>query len=95
MLVKMRLNTPTTLCLLAVSVANALPAPQDDAATATLPIVASKDTSVALGQLAQLADFASENTKEALGADSTQKRGLCTPSKLSVRREWSVVIRRQ
>lgn len=83
----MRFDKSTALCSLAASVANAFPAPQEHAsvsATATLPTVASKETSIALDQLAALARFASDMTRESFETSSKQKRGLCTPSKLSV-----------
>ena len=88
----MRFDTSTRLCLLAASFANALPAPQEDyvSATPTLPTVASKETNVALDQLAELAKFALDNTKDFLDANSKQKRGLCSLSNLSIRKEWYV-----
>lgn len=87
----MRFDVATTFCLLATNLATAFPATKNESsalATAKLPTVASKEIDVALEQLAELANFASENAKESLGADGKQKRGLCTPSKLSIRREW-------
>ena len=91
----MRINGPATICLLASSLVNAFPTPEETSyfneATSTLPTVASIETEVALDQLAELAKFASDASQNALTSTSKQKRGLCTPSKLSIRREWSVI----
>ena len=91
MLDNMLLAASTLLCLLAVNSANAFPALHDDAlvsAASTLPTVASEEASVASEQLAELAKFAVSNTKASLDANNKQKRGLCTSSNLSIRREW-------
>ncbi|KAF2192260.1 Di-copper centre-containing protein [Zopfia rhizophila CBS 207.26] len=93
----MRLNTPVALCLLAGSLSNALPAPQEnpttttlsDGATTTLPTAASKDTAVASDQLEQLASFAQDQASASLAdSSSKQKRGSCTLGNLAIRREW-------
>ena len=96
----MRINGPATICLLASSLVDAFPAPQEnpallsdyDEATATLPKVASAETELALDQLAQLAKFASDVSQNALTSTSKQKSDSCPPSKLSIRREWSVML---
>lgn len=98
----MRLNTHVALCLLASTLSTALPAPQDEPSatttlsdgatpTATLPVAASTDTTVASDQLDQLAAFAQEEAKSSLeGATRKQKRGGCTLGNLAVRQEWYV-----
>ena len=96
----MRFNGPATICLLANSIVNLFPAPQEnlapssnsDQASAALPIVASAETDVALDQLAELAKFASDVSQNALTSTSKQNRGIFTPFKLSIRKEWSVVL---
>lgn len=80
----MLLLTPTLLCLLAANSAIALPA--DPA----LPTIASQETSIALEQLARLANFAASNTRDSLDTKSKQKRTRCTPANLFVRKEWYV-----
>jgi tyrosinase len=95
----MRINGAAIICLLASSLVHAFPAPREkpalssdfDEATVTLPSVASAETEVALDQLAELAKFASDVSQNALTSTSKQKRGPCTLSKLSIRREWSVI----
>jgi tyrosinase len=96
----MRLNTHVALCLLASTLSDALPSPQDessatttlsDGATTTLPVAASTNTAVASDQLDQLAAFAQEEVKASLeGATRKQKRGGCTLGNLAVRQEWYV-----
>lgn len=86
----MRFTTPAALCLLVAGFSNAHHAPQEtsDEIAATLPTVASTEATIAIDQLAELAKFASDASQDALSSSYKQKRGLCTPSNLSIRREW-------
>jgi tyrosinase len=81
----MRLTSSVALCLLA-AVSNAIPTPQEDPSSASLPTEASSDETQAQDQLAQLAEFAAQSTNETLSQN--EKRGGCSLWNLSVRREW-------
>lgn len=80
----MRFDISTLLCLLAADLAHGLSATHEYA----LPTVASKDSSIALNQLAELAKFAKDQTESNLNTNSRHKRGICNPGNLSIRREW-------
>jgi len=87
----MRFNSHVALGLLASTLSNAIPTPQDEPSADALPTSASSDISEASDQLAQLLEFAQSITNATLEESSSKaKRGGCTLSKLSVRREWYV-----
>ncbi|KAF2109160.1 hypothetical protein BDV96DRAFT_502938 [Lophiotrema nucula] len=89
----MRLIKSVALGLLAGTLSNALPAPQDPTTTvsseasSTLPATASSDTAVASDQLDQLATYAQEQANATLQNDS-KKRSECNIFNVAVRREW-------
>ncbi|KAJ8105574.1 hypothetical protein OPT61_g10091 [Boeremia exigua] len=94
----MRFDTPMLLVLLNSNLANALPATWDNAlvsSASTLPRVASQDPSIALDQLAKLTSFANKQTQDSLNVCRKPKHGLCTPSKLLVRREWGTLSKKE
>ncbi|CAI6335949.1 unnamed protein product [Periconia digitata] len=80
----MRFSSHAALGLLAASITNALPAPQDDTPPTISPSADDLET------LAQLSQHAQEVTNSSL---STGKRqlGSCTLRNLSVRREWGTL----
>ena len=96
----MHINTHVALALLAGTLSNALPSPQEpvatttlaDGATTTLPAVPATDTAAAIDQLAQLANFAQDIANSTLeeAAASKKRAGGCYPWNLSIRREWYV-----
>lgn len=90
----MHFNTPAVICLMAARVAYAFPAPQEtaDEVLATLPTVGLTDPATSLDLLVELAKFASDASRKALESSNKQKRGLCTPFNLSIRREWYSII---
>ncbi|KAF2806513.1 putative tyrosinase [Mytilinidion resinicola] len=98
----MRVSILSALTLLFRALASAAPAPVPqeavstttlpDGATTVLPVVASTNTSVASDQLDDLASFAADYTNSTFNeASSKQKRGGCTLSNLSIRREWGTL----
>jgi tyrosinase len=91
---KMRFTSSVALTLLAGTLSNALPAPQE-AATSTipasaLPTVASQDTATATEQIDQLALFAAQQANATLENNSA-KRGSCNIFNVAVRREWGAL----
>jgi tyrosinase len=88
---KMRFTSPLVLSLIAGTLSNALPAPQDEAtstiAQASLPTAASSSPSVASEQVDELAQFAQQQANATL-ADNASKRGTCNIFTVAVRREW-------
>lgn len=86
----MRLNSHATLGLLAATVTNALPRPQDDSPPAISPSGNDADT------LAQLAVYAQDVTNSSLPEEKKRALpgsgpGSCTLKTLSIRREWYVI----
>ena len=97
----MRFSSPVALSLLAGSLSNALPAPQDaptstvSAAPSTITFTdASSDTAVATSQLDDLAAFAQQQVNATL-AQNDKKRGTCNLSNVAVRREWNSLSRNE
>jgi len=88
----MRANFLATLLYASAAAAVALPQSTPEAAPEQIPESASSDPSVALGQLAQLNAFVASNITEALGGNTTTKRGACTLSTLRIRRNWYVNV---
>jgi tyrosinase len=89
---KMRFNSPLALTLIAGTLSNALPAPQDAAtstiAQASLPTAASSNPSVASEQVDELAQYAQQLANATL-TDNASKRGTCNINTVAVRREWN------
>jgi tyrosinase len=87
----MRFNSHVALTLLASTLTNAVPTPQAEPSDDSLPTSASSNVSEASEQLAQLLEFAQSAANASLEENSSKaKRGGCTLSKLTVRREWYV-----
>ncbi|KAF2741570.1 Di-copper centre-containing protein [Polyplosphaeria fusca] len=80
----MRLNASVALCLL-TSAANALPQPQQPAATATLPSEPASDTAAASSQLDELSKYAQSLANSSL---TSSKRAACNIANVAIRREW-------
>lgn len=90
------------LGLLQAATAAPAPMPQDETPTTptlSVPTEVPSDPSVALDQLEALASATAEllqaDIAEGNGTSTAERRGLslfgsCTPSKLRIRREWSV-----
>jgi hypothetical protein len=86
---KMRFTSHVALGLLASTLSNALPTPQDEPSADSLPTSASSDVSEASKQLAELLAFAQSAANATLEENSSKaKRGGCTLSNVSVRKEW-------
>ena len=88
----MYFTSSLALALVAGSLSNALPAPQNEptptSTVATpLPTAASSDPAVASEQVDQLAQFAQQQANATL-ADNASKRGTCNIFNVAVRREW-------
>jgi tyrosinase len=94
----MRLSSSLALTLLAGTLSNALPAPQDEPTStldqASLPTAASTDPSVASEQLDQLSKFAQQQVNAAL-EDNSSKRGTCNTFNVAVRREWNALSKNE
>jgi tyrosinase len=99
----MRFTSSVALTLLAGTLSNALPAPQDEATstltasttttviqTSALPTAASDDTTVATEQIEQLAQFALQEANATL-TNNASKRGSCNINNVAVRREWGAL----
>jgi tyrosinase len=91
---RMRFTSSVALTLLAGTLSNALPAPQE-AATSTipasaLPTAASQDTATATEQIDQLALFAAQQANATL-TNNGAKRGSCNINNVAVRREWGAL----
>ena len=90
----MRFNSPLALALIAGTLSNALPAPQEDTTStidqASLPTAASSNPSVASDQIDELAQFAQQQANATL-ADNASKRGTCNIFNVAVRREWNAL----
>jgi tyrosinase len=88
---KMRFNSPLGLVLVAGTLSNALPAPQDEPTStivqASLPTAASTNPSIASDQIDELAQFAQQQANASL-TDNASKRGTCNIFNVAVRREW-------
>ncbi|KAF2691729.1 Di-copper centre-containing protein [Lentithecium fluviatile CBS 122367] len=92
----MLFTSQVALGLLAGTLANAIPTPQDEATTTSLPTAASTDVAEASEQLAQLAEYAQGLVNDTLEESSSKrKRGGCTLSNLAVRREWGTLSNKQ
>ncbi|EDU44897.1 tyrosinase central domain protein [Pyrenophora tritici-repentis] len=87
----MRFSSPLALALLAGTLSNALPAPQDSTLEpSALPTEASSDASTASGQIEKLVAYAQQQAEAELKANS-KKRGTCNKNNIAVRREWSAL----
>lgn len=84
----MRFNSHVALGLLAGTLTTAIPTPQQEDPSAPLPTAPSSDVNEATTQLEQLLEYAQSTVNSTLEANSKAKRGGCTLSTLSVRREW-------
>ncbi|KAF2007260.1 Di-copper centre-containing protein [Amniculicola lignicola CBS 123094] len=87
----MRFAIPIVLSLLAGTLSIALP---QELTTTAIPVAASSDVDEATDQLAQLSEFAKEQVNAVL-EHSKNKRGGCTLSKLSIRKEWGSLTNTQ
>jgi tyrosinase len=96
----MLFSKSVALTLVAGTLSNALPAPQEEATTtlttsstttiiqtSALPTAASDDTTTATEQIDQLALFAQQQANITLQGD-VLKRGSCNINNVAVRREW-------
>lgn len=99
--VKMRFSSPLAFSLLAGTLSNALPAPQDkSSSTVSAPpssitfTAASTDAAVAADQLDRLSDFAQQQVNASL-AENNSKRGGCNLSNVAVRREWNSLSKKE
>lgn len=96
----MRFSSPLTLAFLAVSLSDALPAPQEAPTPASpssspLPTAPSADPAEASKQLSQLSQFAQAKTNETLSGNTSKKRGTCNLWNLAVRREWGTLSQKE
>ncbi|KAH6638846.1 hypothetical protein C7974DRAFT_122363 [Boeremia exigua] len=97
----MRFSSPLALSLLAGTLSNALPAPQDtptstvSAASASPTFTeASSDTAAAADQLNELSSFAQQQVNATL-AENSNKRGTCNIFNVAVRREWGALSKKE
>lgn len=87
----MRFNSPLALAVLAGTLSNALPAPQNAPVDpSSLPTSASSDPAIASEQLDQLFAFAQQQANDDLAASSS-KRATCNKNTVAVRKEWNAL----
>jgi tyrosinase len=104
---KMRFTSPLAFSLIAGTLSNALPAPQDETTsilvatstttviqTSALPTAASSDATTASEQIDQLAQFAQQQANATL-QDNSAKRGSCNIFNVAVRREWGSLSKQE